>query len=233
MLTSLPKQRKRANLRRSELVGDIMTAPVKPEDVRKATCDAMQRIYLVIVGFSITQALLGALTSSPGEFLGVEIFKEGNRVQVLLLLAFLFTIIRFAHGSILHLSALTGRNKWQWDMMALMTQAMLFFVVALSVKRTDQFIICFCIVIAWDTFWLVVFLVKRIHTKMETQWVISNGVFLAVLALIEAARYRYQIPDAVTAYIAAVLSITLALWDYLYNASYYFPSESTAQEARA
>jgi hypothetical protein len=141
----------------------------KPDEVRKATSDGMQRIYLIIVGFAITQGLVRALSTKEGEFFGLEPYEDAYGVQTLLLLAFLFTIIRFAHGSVLHLTALTSHKKWQWDMMGLMAQAILFFVVALSVKRTNQFICVLGAVICWDSIWLVRHVWMGISSAMEKQ----------------------------------------------------------------
>jgi len=79
-------------------------------DVRKATSDGLQRIYLIIIGFAITQALKQTLTDNNG-FLGPKLEDDAHWPSILFLIAFLFTVIRFAHGSVLHLTALTGQKK--------------------------------------------------------------------------------------------------------------------------
>jgi len=155
-----------------------------PEAVRKATSDGLQRIYLIIIGLAITQALKQTLTDQKGIFLGASLEYRDNGVHVLLLIAFLFTIIRFAHGSILHLTALTGGGRWQWDMFGSLFQAILFFVLGLTINKTSYFLFSFFLVLLIDSLWL--FMLKPLGhlKKMEKNWLISNAiVFIIFLAL--------------------------------------------------
>jgi hypothetical protein len=54
------------------------------QDVRKATSDGLQRIYLIIIGFAITQALKQALTDNNG-FLGHKLIDYTHWSSVLFL----------------------------------------------------------------------------------------------------------------------------------------------------
>jgi len=93
-------------------------------DVRKATSDGLQRIYLIVIGFAITQALKQTLTDSNG-FIGLKLEDDAHWPSILFLIAFLFTVIRFAMVRSSP-NCLNGAKKWQWDMLVLITQAIMF-----------------------------------------------------------------------------------------------------------
>jgi hypothetical protein len=158
-----------------------------------------------------------------GDFLGASLEYRDNGVHVLLLIAFLFTIIRFAHGSILHLTALTGGGRWQWDMFGSLFQAILFFVLALTINKTSYFLFSFFLVLLIDSLWL--FMLKPLGRlkKMEKNWLISNAiVFIIFLALYIS--YCGGILNNITiGTVAALCSMFAAFHDYYANSNEYFP----------
>jgi hypothetical protein len=161
------------------------------EAVRNATSDGWNKIYLIISGFAITQALKQTLTDQNGNFLGTSLEYLDNGVHVLLLITFLFTIIRFAHGSILHLTALTSEAKWQWDMFGLLLQAILFYVVALTINKTSYFLLSFFLILLIDSLWLL-FLEPLGHlNEMEKKWLSSN-VIMFIIFFVLYISYCYQ-----------------------------------------
>jgi len=201
-------------------------AHAKAKEIRKATSDALQRIYLIIVCLGIAQALIRTFTDQNG-FVGTKLADPAHLDQVLLLAAFLPTVIRFAHGSILHLTALTGDEKWQWDMFGLLFQAVLFFIAALSTTELDVFPLLFAAIFAFDTLWL--FVLKYVgHTfgRMEWQWIVSNIVLFLVFGGSWLCHWRGFFSSTVVASVAAIAAIIAAIFDYAKNRNEYFPKNA-------
>lgn len=195
----------------------------RAKEVQKATSDGLQRIYLIIIGLAITHALRQTLTDKNGDFLSARLELQDNCIHVLLLITFLFTIIRFAHGSVIHLTALTSEVRWQWDMFSLLFQAILFFVVALSISKTSNFLVTFSLVLLINSLWLW-FLKPIGHFKrLEKNWLISNGIILCIFIALYVC-YTYSFLNTITiGVVAALCSMLSTIIDYYVNSSEYFP----------
>jgi len=194
-----------------------------PEETRKATCDALKRIYLIIAGLAIAQALTRTFTDQNG-FLGAKLLDSEHINQVLLVIAFLPTIVRFAHGSVMHLTAMTGANKWQWDMFGLIFQAILFFVTSLTTSDINLFLMFLVGIFILDTGWLFVLgFLGHPFRSMEHQWIASNIILCLLLGLLWCLRHYNHLSD-----FGIATLVTLVLWiatglDYVLNKNEYFP----------
>ncbi len=177
--------------------------------VKNTTMDGITRIYLIIVGLAITEALKRTFSLQPGDgaFLGLRIAETSHLLQLVLFVGFIPTVIRFAHGSILHLKALATGQKWWWDMFALLSQAILFYIAAIAIGDLSYFLIILLIVFLVDTLWI--FFLKWIDRESEKdipkQWWISN--LLLVIGLIGLI----VCPSLSNAVIVTALSISLIL----------------------
>ena len=190
----------------------------EPKEVRDATLDGLKRIYLIIIGLAIAQALTRAFTEHD--------ILAPHLAQLSLLGAFLPTAIRFAHGSVLHLSVLSGVQKWRWDMLGLLLQAVLFFVAALALDNLTLFVSFYATIFILDTVWLLI-LAKGGHplSHTERQWVTSNVVQLLFIALLMVLVWRVQLSEIAVAIALAVAAFGAAWWDYSHNCEHYFPAQ--------
>ncbi len=192
-------------------------------DVRKATSDGLQRIYLIIIGFAITQALKQTLTDSNG-FIGLKLEDDAHWPSILFLIAFLFTVIRFVHGSVLHLTAFTGQKKWQWDMLVLITQAIMFFILALTTTEPTLFLLLFPVIMIVDSIWLIVlFFIGSIST-MEGEWLISNILLSIAFILLLYCNLHVLLSVFKISELAVSVCIIAAIFDYYINRREYFPA---------
>jgi hypothetical protein len=208
-----------------------MTKVVDPQDVRDATLDGLRRIYLIIVGLGITQALTRTFLSGNA-FIALDLLQPNHLASFLLLIAYLVTAIRFAHGSILHLSAWAHEVKWLWDMFGLLLQAVLMFILSLTTAKTQQFNYFLLSVLAVDSFWLLV-ASHRGHrfSSMEWQWLKSNLILVilfALLAVLLFKGYLGNLPVWAPAAIIAFCAVAAALIDYHVNKNGYFPQEGAS-----
>jgi nucleoside 2-deoxyribosyltransferase len=193
-------------------------------ETRSGSWDALQAIYLLIAGLAIAEAITRTFTRSDGAFVGADLFDSSSG---LLLVAFLVTVVRFAHGSVLHLTALNDQRKWRVNMCGLFLQAVIFFIAGLTVRQTTGFLVAILAILITDSLWLI--LLRRLEREKElpafTQWICSNvllGLFLgACLAsrvwwLGASWEKRIAIATAIAAVIAAVA-------DYWQNGYLYAP----------
>ncbi len=196
---------------------------VSAKDVRAATSEGIMRIYLIIIGLAVSEVLLRTFTKQPGdgEFLAGKMLAHEHLHQLALAVAFLFTVVRFAHGSTVHLRALGAEDKWYCDMLALLTQAILFFVTAIAIGHLSGFVYLLCGALAVDTIWIwIISRTKHGFGPTEKQWRNSN-IALVILTLLA----RWLLPsDLLKASVVAVIAILAAVWDYHKNHRFYFPS---------
>src|SRR5438046_1018360 len=86
----------------------VATNPTSTEDTRTASKGALKTIYGIIIGLAITQSLRQAFFPNNVS-LGYEDFLPRNFRSIILLFAFIPTVVRFAHGAYIHLGA--GEDK--------------------------------------------------------------------------------------------------------------------------
>ena len=144
-------------------------------ETRNGTWDALQAIYLVIAGLAIAEAITLAFTNTDGTFGGAVVFHTSGGP---LLVAFLVTIVRFAHGSVLHLTELNDQRKWRLNMCGLLLQALIFFVAALAVRQTTDFLVSLLAILLTNSLlWLIAlrFFEKDHPPPAFKQWISSTS----------------------------------------------------------
>jgi hypothetical protein len=189
---------------------------------RDATCDGLKRIYLIVLGLAITQALTRTFSDQTG-FLGIKLEDPQHLTSLLLLIAFLPTVIRFGHGGVLHFSVLSDVRKWRRDMFGLLLQAILFYVTSLATDDVFLFLSFFVATLVLDTLWLLVIAEAGHPLGMELQWLGNNVLLLAIsVVLLISVRMDYVSAIAAAACIA-LCSLVAAIYDYAKNKDDYFP----------
>ncbi len=199
-----------------------MTPVHRPDMVRQATTEGITRIYLVVLGLAISESLLRTFTAQPGDgaSLGMGVFDARRVHQLGLLVAFLCTTTRFAHGSVIHLRALSTARKWHWDMLAFLSQSVLFFLTAISIGTVGVFLFLFLLVLVADTAWLFILEgTDHKRTKTEVQWLTSNILLITLLV----ALLLLAPPNWIAAASIGVAAAAAAVWDYHSNHAWYFP----------
>lgn len=176
------------------------------------------------MGLAIARALTSAFTEHD-TFLKEKLWIPPHSVQLALLGAFLPTAIRFAHGTMLHSSVLTGAHKWRWDMLVQLLQAILFFIAALALDDLALFIFFYGTIYVVDTAW--VFIVSGAghpFERLERQWVMSNSIQLIVIGVLIFLVGRGHFSEFTAAVVLAVVSLAATYWDYSHNSEHYFPT---------
>jgi nucleoside 2-deoxyribosyltransferase len=133
----------------------------------------------------------------------------------------------------LHLTTLNDERKWRLNMCGLLLQALIFFIVALTLRQTTAFLVSLLAILITDSVWLV--LLRCLERESELlafkQWMFSNlllGLFLGVCLasrvwwLGASWEYRIAIATMIAALVAAVV-------DYVKNASLYSPSDKSSK----
>jgi hypothetical protein len=207
----------------------IGSADESAKAIRDATCDGLKRIYLIILGLAIAQALTRTFSDQNG-FVGNRLVEREHLTEILLLVAFLPTAIRFAHGGVLHLSAFTGVDKWRRDMLGLLLQAILFFIMSLTTTDVFLFLMFFSATLVLDTLWLIAISKASHPFSMEHQWLVSNGV-LFVLAVVLLWSLGRGLPAIAAAGCVAFFSLAATLYDYSRNRDEYFPPVEKASKS--
>jgi hypothetical protein len=205
-----------------------MTAP-GPKERRSASKDALKTIYFVILGIAVTESLEGAFLDR-GRFIGHDIVKPSHWTSILLLLAFLPTAVRFAHGSSIHMDVMHEKAyKPLLDFIGFLVQASILYLMAETLDRATTFGILFALLLVFDTAWLVVLRWRRyiLFGRTEWQWLAANGALLVTFVVAVAlAPGRGIWPGAIIA--AAAIGATIA--DYVMNREFYFPRKELEEE---
>lgn len=198
---------------------------------REASIEALRSLYRIVVALAIVEALRRALTVD-GQFLHDRIIHHPHLTSTVLLLTFLPTVVRFFHGASIHLSSNAEPCfKPAIDFAGFFVQALLFYILALTVDQPKSFMVVLGVLILADTVWLVVLLAMK-HVEPDPtirQWLISNVLILVTLLLLQM--YRASLADYQMAYGLFSVAWVAAVADYLFNRHFYFPKhhESSAK----
>lgn len=198
------------------------------EETRQATVEGLKEIYIIVAGLAIAEALSRALTDTNG-FLGERLIDAPHSIATLLLISFLFTIVRFCHGSLIHFYALTNDKLWVWDMVGLLLQSLLFFVLALTIGNTLNFLVVFILILLVDIFWLFVRKKNGVFKDMHKQWLESDIILFVLFFVTIGLRNKYDVSELTVACIVLAIAVPAAIIDYWKNRLAYFPRKSTEQ----
>ena len=192
---------------------------------RQNSVSALKMLYYVVLGLAIAEALSRTFLSDC-EFIGLRIFDREHLPTSFLLVAFIFTLCRFAHGASMHLDSPSEKNhKHLCDFIGFFLQALFFYLMAITVGNTCAFVLFFIVMLVFDALWLL--LLRRMKyipwTKTETQWVISDAIIILAfvpICFISAGTKTLWLPALIT-----LISLAAAVWDYCYNWGFYFPKD--------
>ncbi len=153
--------------------------------------------------------------------MGREIFDLG---KILLIISFMLTACRFAHGASIHLGKFSEkRHKPVVDFLGFLTQASLFYVMAIALNRPKWFMLSFILMLSVDAMWLLFLMIGKIIdiTSTERQWLRSDGVMLIFfLCIFLVDKTVSSVFSLISICIIAVLA---TIFDYLKNWAFYFP----------
>ena len=205
------------------------------ESARQSSVGALKMVYYVILGLAITEALRRTFSEA---WLCEKVFDKKEMVSVLLLLAFVPTICRFGLGASLHLDVhFTGqgshslkRAKLGLDFVAFFFQALLFYLMAVTIEHPGLFMLFLFLMILFDAAWLVVLRCKKYidWNWTETQWLVSDALIVVALFIIWClARTMGSVGVAIAVCIVAIVA---TVFDFCCNRNTYFPA--VTQESR-
>ena len=202
----------------------------EPKSITERTARHLQSLYVVGAGLGVAYALEGMIR-------GVGSDPSMERDTVLVVVAFLVTLIPFFHGAMLYMDTeIRGRAAVVMiDFLALFSQTVLFFVMAEFVREPKSFTIAWMVLLAVDVVW-VVWLMTPIPRRSKGQaaepifreyrpWAIINSVcivaLLAVYLLIPSGDGRTG-PDLRLGLILMLIAIARTGADYWFSRAVYF-----------
>lgn len=121
----------------------------------QTSVEALKMIYYVIIGLAVTEALRITFVEQGEKFSEI---KTENQTEILLLLAFLFTLVRFVHGASIHLEMDKKdlKTTWKplWDFAGFVLHGSLFYMMAVSLKKLSNFLGLFALMVGVDAAWI-------------------------------------------------------------------------------
>jgi len=182
------------------------------EQTRSASKEVLKMIYYIIIALAITESLN-------------KLFLY-NITTLYLIIAFLFTTCRFAHGASIHLDVYSRkRYKPLFDFIEFFFQAGLFYLMSTVLTEPQNFSFLFIIMLLSDAIWLIIlWSIKYIEPdKTHKQWLMSDIIIIFILSfllLIPCLAIQYDLFSL----IVMITSIIATLADYIFNKDFYFPS---------
>jgi len=197
-----------------------MTSERLSEKVHKSSASALKTVYYVIIGLAITEGLQRTFVIDSS-FIGLKCFKQENLKHFFLLLALVCTICRFVHGASLHLDTIPKkRYKPIIDFISFFLQASFFYLMSLSLYKTEAFSLFLSLVLFFDAIWLILLIATKMEKLNSTikQWLCSDIIIIVLLVLLNLTM------DCIwTTLSILIISIVAAVSDYYVNRDYYFP----------
>ena len=202
----------------------------EPKSITERTARHLQSLYVVGAGLGVAYALEGMIR-------GVGSDPSMERDTVLVVVAFLVTLIPFFHGAMLYMDTeIRGRAAVVMiDFLALFSQTVLFFVMAEFVREPTSFAVAWMVLLAVDVVW-VVWLMTPTPRSSKGQdaepifreyrpWAIINSAcilaLLAVYLLIPSGDGRTG-PDLRLGLILMLIAIARTGADYWFSRAVYF-----------
>jgi hypothetical protein len=197
---------------------------LEPKERRTASKDALKTLYFVVLGIAVTESLESAFLDR-GEFVGHQLVEHSHVARIFLLLAFLPTAVRFAHGASIHMDVMHEKAyKPVLDFIGFMVQACVLYMMAETLDRTKTFMILFALLLVFDSAWLGMLRWRRylVFGKTEWQWLMANGgMFVTFVIAVVLASMN----GPLGAVLVMVVAIGATIADYVMNREFYFPLE--------
>lgn len=193
------------------------------KETRKSSKEALKIVYYVIIGLSFQEVLIRTFLEN-NVFRGFGLLSPENLSSLILLIAFMLTIIRFVHGASIHLD-MQARNRFKplIDFVEFFIQASLFYLMAISIRNPPAFIFFFICMLISDGFWILLLIsLKFIDFDFTSiEWLIHNAILILSFA------FLYLIDNTLATQLTLggilVLSILGFITDYTLNNKFYFP----------
>jgi hypothetical protein len=110
-------------------------------------------------------------------------------------------------------------------MCGLLTQAILFYVLSMTTRDVNQFLLCFSLVMFIDSIWLIVLLrIGEVKTKLGIQWLISNIILIIAFITLRQVSSSGHVTNITISSLAALIAVVAAFCDYSFNKLEYFPA---------
>jgi hypothetical protein len=204
------------------------------ESARVSSVRHLQTLYTVVVGVALTVALEDISAKGPGQ---TSLLTSAN--AVLLLVAFIATLLPFYHGALRHLDVTwiekEGRDikggALLADFVILFIEGCLFLLIARQISSAFYFGIGLVSLLAIDMIWGIVAhfaFTQPGADKAEWKWVQNNAVAVVFL-LIVMIPLRAWVSEPAQGRWMAVGLLSLALLrtvvDYVRSWQFYYPPE--------
>jgi hypothetical protein len=202
----------------------------------KRSIDSLQRLYTIVVGLAVTEALRKFLTIAPPE----PWWAYWRALTILLI-----TIVPFYHGANGHLDqtylyGFDGRRREKRyalliDFFVLFVEGVLFFVLALSLNDFDRFVRLFQAILLADVLWASFVYISGDSAKKDaahaSRWGLLNLGTLIAIGFVHDSTWFADSTKANYVFGCAVLRFAL---DYYINWDFYiarYPMPASADNA--
>ncbi len=183
---------------------------------------ALRWLYAVVAGFAVTAAV--ERWAVDGEQ-GADLRFNGD---LLALVVFTLFVVRFSHGTIRHFQRLYDERlagdcrsyEPLLDFFALFLEAILFLLMAYSLRDHLQFAVLLFSVVVVDSVWIGISLLKPQTSRTPKNWLLANSFFLVAIPFFIWGR-----EDLPLLPVLGVLAVVHTFSDYVLpdNWDFYFP----------
>jgi hypothetical protein len=174
--------------------------------------DTLQRVYAVIAGLSIQEALRNAFRGSTGFQLQFDPPKLAQ------FLAFMLVVIPFVHGTSRHMDATASQNRLKllfFDFLVFLTQSCMLFLLA-EAGSVEDFVSLLILLLTIDAGWS---LIASLTKSQVWKWAVINTCAIVLLIILRAYTPFLQ-PFPI-----AVIMIARTIADYSWMRKFYFPDD--------
>jgi hypothetical protein len=198
------------------------------EKAVERSIDSLQRIYAVIVGLAMTEAIRRSFLNLASN--EIEIHYE----HLPEFIAFIFTAVPFVHGMNRHMDKVLNTSleeKKQWLLFFLLVDFLFFLIescvlvlIAISLTSTSklQFFQILMTLFVIDIVWAL--LTWRITKTVVFKWL---GVNIVTVALYMIVIYWFAyIPAEQKPWVLMGIAVLRTLLDYYLARAFYFPAEA-------
>jgi hypothetical protein len=190
-------------------------------DSLKNSVDTLKIIYMVVAGLAIADGLEFNFINESRQFV-----LPNDASFWILFTIFVTTVGRFVHGAIRHFDISYNEHpeKKQYkvqpivDFISLGLEAFIFFILAFSLKSTNQFIIWYLALLSIDSIWLLVYSIRNISLIYKNStcrnWMCANIVVIVSITFVIILHSP--------TYVFFIFAILHTIVDYPLNWEFYF-----------